>query len=109
MGANSNRLQISFSLSLSDGIVHTRHLPDSVPQSADARASSPPADVGPSPLALSPAHDSGGAELTGRGSGSKRKQPTERGYFIAKELLTTERTYGKDLDVINGVSIEFAV
>lgn len=60
-------------------------------------------DAPPSPpLPLSPAHEGEGAELTGRGAGGRRKQPAERAYFIAKELLTTERTYGKDLDVING-------
>lgn len=30
--------------------------------------------------------------------------PTDRAYFIAKELLTTERTYVKDLEVITVVS-----
>lgn len=30
--------------------------------------------------------------------------PTERPYFIAKEILMTERTYKKDLEVINLVS-----
>lgn len=29
--------------------------------------------------------------------------PTDRAYFIAKELLTTERTYVKDLEVITVV------
>uniref|UniRef100_U5EY02 FERM, ARHGEF and pleckstrin domain-containing protein 1 n=1 Tax=Corethrella appendiculata TaxID=1370023 RepID=U5EY02_9DIPT len=31
----------------------------------------------------------------------KRKWPTDRSYYLAKELLMTERTYKKDLDVIN--------
>lgn len=30
--------------------------------------------------------------------------PTDRAYFIAKELLTTERTYVKDLEVVTVVS-----
>lgn len=30
--------------------------------------------------------------------------PTDRAYFIAKELLTTERTYVKDLEVMTVVS-----
>lgn len=59
-------------------------------------------------LALSPAHTSGGeaGQLTGprAGGAGRRKQPVDRDYFIAKELLTTERTYGKDLHVIDGVS-----
>lgn len=34
----------------------------------------------------------------------KRKRwPTDKEYFIAKELLMTERTYKKDLDIINTV------
>ncbi|KAF2350371.1 Dbl (DH) domain [Trinorchestia longiramus] len=54
------------------------------------------------PLPLSPPHEPG-EDLTGvRGSGGRRKQPVDKDYFIAKELLTTERTYAKDLLVING-------
>lgn len=30
--------------------------------------------------------------------------PTDRAYFVAKELLTTERTYLKDLEVVTVVS-----
>lgn len=30
-----------------------------------------------------------------------RKWPTEKSYFLAKELLMTERTYKKDLDILN--------
>lgn len=33
----------------------------------------------------------------------KKKWPTDRAYFLAKELLMTERTYKKDLDVLNTV------
>lgn len=34
----------------------------------------------------------------------KRKRwPTDKEYFMAKELLMTERTYKKDLDIINTV------
>lgn len=32
--------------------------------------------------------------------------PTDRAYFIAKELLTTERTYVKDLEVVTVVRVE---
>lgn len=35
---------------------------------------------------------------------SLQRFPTDRAYFIAKELLTTERTYLKDLEVITVVS-----
>lgn len=33
------------------------------------------------------------------------QRPTDRAYFITKEILMTERTYRKDLEVINFVSI----
>lgn len=34
-----------------------------------------------------------------------QKFPTDKAYFIAKELLTTERTYLKDLQAITEVRI----
>ena len=30
-----------------------------------------------------------------------QRHPTDKAYFIAKEILMTERTYKKDLEVIN--------
>jgi hypothetical protein len=30
-----------------------------------------------------------------------QRYPTDRAYFIAKEILMTERTFKKDLEVIN--------
>lgn len=33
-----------------------------------------------------------------------QKWPTDKSYFLAKEILMTERTYKKDLDVLNSVS-----
>lgn len=39
------------------------------------------------------------------GESRKRKYPSDKAYFIAKEILTTERTYKKDLEVINLVSV----
>lgn len=38
---------------------------------------------------------------------SVQRWPTDKAYYIAKELLMTERTYKKDLDVINVVSEVF--
>lgn len=35
----------------------------------------------------------------------KKKWPTDKAYFFAKEILMTERTYKRDLDVINTVRI----
>lgn len=33
--------------------------------------------------------------------------PTDKAYFIAKEVSTTERTYLKDLEVITSVCVAF--
>lgn len=35
----------------------------------------------------------------------KKKWPTDKAYFLSKEILMTERTYKRDLDVINTVNI----
>lgn len=35
---------------------------------------------------------------------SLQRYPTDKAYFIAKEILATERTYLKDLEVITVVS-----
>lgn len=43
---------------------------------------------------------------TGEGETRKRRGNADRGYFIAKELLSTERTYKKDLEVVNIVSFQ---
>jgi hypothetical protein len=37
-------------------------------------------------------------EVDGR---KTKRWPTDKAYFITKELVMTERTYKKDLDVIN--------
>lgn len=36
---------------------------------------------------------------------NKQRWPTDKAYYIAKELLMTERTYKKDLDMINVVTL----
>lgn len=35
------------------------------------------------------------------GDAKRRKWPTDKSYFLAKEILMTERTYKKDLDILN--------
>ena len=40
---------------------------------------------------------------TNDGELKKKKWPTDQAYFLAKEILMTERTYKKDLEVINTV------
>lgn len=37
----------------------------------------------------------------------RKKWPTDKAYYISKEILMTERTYRRDLDVINLVSFFF--
>ncbi|XP_016894044.1 FERM, ARHGEF and pleckstrin domain-containing protein 1-like isoform X3 [Cynoglossus semilaevis] len=39
---------------------------------------------------------------------ARRKFPTDKAYFIAKELLTTERTYLKDIQVVTESFLSFA-
>ena len=38
-----------------------------------------------------------------------QRYPTDRAYFIAKEILMTERTYKKDLEILNLVSHTYVV
>lgn len=42
--------------------------------------------------------------LDRNGDTLKKKWPTDKAYFLSKEILMTERTYKRDLDVINSVS-----
>lgn len=42
--------------------------------------------------------------LERNGDTYKKKWPTDKAYFLSKEILMTERTYKRDLDVINSVS-----
>ena len=88
--------------SLSNGSAPNHHSP-----APPAGYKSADDSIGSPGLALSPTHESGDQQLTGsRAVGGRRRQPTDSAYFIAKELLTTERTYGKDLDVILVVSCD---
>lgn len=51
---------------------------------------------------LSPVSFKGGMDtLDNDTSGRRKRHPTDKAYFIAKEILMTERTYKKDLEVIN--------
>ncbi|KAJ8375209.1 hypothetical protein SKAU_G00057890 [Synaphobranchus kaupii] len=55
----------------------------------------------PSPLQSPVLSEVGGARLEEEEEEGRRKRyPTDQAYFIAKEILTTERTYLKDLEVI---------
>ena len=57
---------------------------------------------GPASASTSSGHGLDASEAaTITASAKKKRYPTERPYFIAKEILMTERTYKKDLEVIN--------
>ena len=58
---------------------------------------------GHAPTDYPPTDPSAAAAATGTGESRKRKYPSDKAYFIAKEILTTERTYKKDLEVMHVV------
>ncbi|KFQ72246.1 FERM, RhoGEF and pleckstrin domain-containing protein 2, partial [Phaethon lepturus] len=58
------------------------------------------ADQGSSPLLSPVLSDAGGARIEEDDEMKRKRYPTDKAYFIAKEILATERTYLKDLEVI---------
>ncbi|XP_061094276.1 FERM, ARHGEF and pleckstrin domain-containing protein 2 [Conger conger] len=54
----------------------------------------------PSPLQSPVLSEVGSTRLEEEEEGRKKRYPTDKAYFIAKEILTTERTYLKDLEVL---------
>ncbi|XP_020490110.2 FERM, ARHGEF and pleckstrin domain-containing protein 1 isoform X1 [Labrus bergylta] len=62
----------------------------------------------PSPLTSPLLNDAGSVRTDDEDEVRRKRFPTDRAYFIAKELLTTERTYVKDLEVVT-VSFQSAV
>ncbi|XP_036409653.1 FERM, ARHGEF and pleckstrin domain-containing protein 2-like [Megalops cyprinoides] len=54
----------------------------------------------PSPLQSPILSEVGSSRLEEEEEGRRKRYPTDKAYFIAKEILTTERTYVKDLEVI---------
>uniref|UniRef100_A0A8C2XMJ7 FERM, ARHGEF and pleckstrin domain-containing protein 1 n=1 Tax=Cyclopterus lumpus TaxID=8103 RepID=A0A8C2XMJ7_CYCLU len=62
----------------------------------------------PSPLTSPLLNDAGSVRTDDEDDVRRKRFPTDRAYFIAKELLTTERTYLKDLEVVT-VSFQSAV
>ncbi|XP_053930073.1 FERM, ARHGEF and pleckstrin domain-containing protein 2 isoform X4 [Cuculus canorus] len=55
---------------------------------------------GSSPLLSPVLSDAGGARIEEDDEMKRKRYPTDKAYFIAKEILATERTYLKDLEVI---------
>ncbi|XP_029967253.1 FERM, ARHGEF and pleckstrin domain-containing protein 1 isoform X2 [Salarias fasciatus] len=62
----------------------------------------------PSPLTSPLLNDACSVRTDDEDEVRRKRFPTDRAYFIAKELLTTERTYVKDLEVVT-VSFQRAV
>ncbi|XP_025933143.1 FERM, ARHGEF and pleckstrin domain-containing protein 2 isoform X4 [Apteryx rowi] len=58
------------------------------------------AGQGSSPLLSPVLSDAGGARIEDDDEMKRKRYPTDKAYFIAKEILATERTYLKDLEVI---------
>ncbi|KFW86210.1 FERM, RhoGEF and pleckstrin domain-containing protein 2, partial [Manacus vitellinus] len=55
---------------------------------------------GSSPLLSPVLSDAGGARVEEDDEMKRKRYPSDKAYFIAKEILATERTYLKDLEVI---------
>ncbi|KFW09161.1 FERM, RhoGEF and pleckstrin domain-containing protein 2, partial [Eurypyga helias] len=58
------------------------------------------ASQGSSPLLSPVLSDAGGGRIEEDDEMKRKRYPTDKAYFIAKEILATERTYLKDLEVI---------
>uniref|UniRef100_A0A8C6YQ23 FERM, ARHGEF and pleckstrin domain-containing protein 2 n=1 Tax=Nothoprocta perdicaria TaxID=30464 RepID=A0A8C6YQ23_NOTPE len=58
------------------------------------------AGQGSSPLLSPVLSDAGGARIEDEDEMKRKRYPADKAYFIAKEILATERTYLKDLEVI---------
>uniref|UniRef100_A0A3P8P3P8 FERM, ARHGEF and pleckstrin domain-containing protein 1 n=1 Tax=Astatotilapia calliptera TaxID=8154 RepID=A0A3P8P3P8_ASTCA len=95
-GVVSNSPHLSASSGHSHGMVNGQKLLDLCSHSPDGRL--------PSPLTSPLLNDA----CSVRTDDEDERFPTDRAYFIAKELLTTERTYVKDLEVVT-VSFQSAV
>ncbi|AWP13171.1 putative FERM RhoGEF and pleckstrin domain-containing protein 1-like [Scophthalmus maximus] len=96
----SNSPHLSPSSAHSHGMVNGQKSLELCGQSPDGRQ--------PSPLTSPLLYDAGSVRTDDEDDVRRKRFPTDRAYFIAKELLTTERTYLKDLEVIT-VSFQSAV
>nr|XP_023008768.1 FERM, ARHGEF and pleckstrin domain-containing protein 1 isoform X4 [Maylandia zebra] len=99
-GVVSNSPHLSASSGHSHGMVNGQKLLDLCSHSPDGRL--------PSPLTSPLLNDACSVRTDDEDEVRRKRFPTDRAYFIAKELLTTERTYVKDLEVVT-VSFQSAV
>uniref|UniRef100_A0A8C5BJ13 FERM, ARHGEF and pleckstrin domain-containing protein 1 n=1 Tax=Gadus morhua TaxID=8049 RepID=A0A8C5BJ13_GADMO len=63
----------------------------------------------PSPLTSPLLYDAGCVRTDDEDEVRRKRFPNDRAYFIAKELLTTERTYLKDLEVVSSFQAAVAL
>ncbi|CAL8268101.1 unnamed protein product [Lota lota] len=94
-------------LTVSAGHAHPHALLNGQNKSLDLCGLSPDGRQ-PSPLTSPLLYDAGSVRTDDEDEVRRKRFPTDRAYFIAKELLTTERTYLKDLEVVS-VSFQSAV
>ncbi|XP_071389361.1 FERM, ARHGEF and pleckstrin domain-containing protein 1 [Centroberyx affinis] len=99
-GVVSNSPHLSASSGHSQGMVNGQKSLDLCGHSPDGRQ--------PSPLTSPLLNDASSVRTDDEDEVRRKRFPTDRAYFIAKELLTTERTYLKDLEVVT-VSFQDAV
>uniref|UniRef100_A0A7N6AMJ3 FERM, ARHGEF and pleckstrin domain-containing protein 1 n=1 Tax=Anabas testudineus TaxID=64144 RepID=A0A7N6AMJ3_ANATE len=99
-GVASNSPHLSASSGHSHGMVNGQKSLELCSHSPDGRQ--------PSPLTSPLLNDACSVRTDDEDEVRRKRFPTDRAYFIAKELLTTERTYVKDLEVIT-VSFQSAV
>uniref|UniRef100_A0A3Q1IFZ3 FERM, ARHGEF and pleckstrin domain-containing protein 1 n=1 Tax=Anabas testudineus TaxID=64144 RepID=A0A3Q1IFZ3_ANATE len=88
----SNSPHLSASSGHSHGMVNGQKSLELCSHSPDGRQ--------PSPLTSPLLNDACSVRTDDEDEVRRKRFPTDRAYFIAKELLTTERTYVKDLEVI---------
>ncbi|XP_076602541.1 FERM, ARHGEF and pleckstrin domain-containing protein 1 isoform X1 [Chaetodon auriga] len=99
-GVGSNSPHLSASSGHSHGMVNGQKSLELCSHSPDGRQ--------PSPLTSPLLNDACSVRTDDEDEVRRKRFPTDRAYFIAKELLTTERTYVKDLEVVT-VSFQNAV
>uniref|UniRef100_A0A668AD70 FERM, ARHGEF and pleckstrin domain-containing protein 1 n=1 Tax=Myripristis murdjan TaxID=586833 RepID=A0A668AD70_9TELE len=99
-GVVSNSPHLSASSGHSQGMVNGQKSLELCSHSPDGRQ--------PSPLTSPLLNDASSIRTDDEDEVRRKRFPTDRAYFIAKELLTTERTYLKDLEVVT-VSFQGAV
>ncbi|XP_028992331.1 FERM, ARHGEF and pleckstrin domain-containing protein 1 isoform X2 [Betta splendens] len=99
-GVASNSPRLSASSGHSHGMVNGQKSLELCGHSPDGRQ--------PSPLTSPLLNDACSVRTDDEDEVRRKRFPTDRAYFIAKELLTTERTYVKDLEVMT-VSFQSAV